>query len=386
MPDDAEKSKPAPDNPKEKPPDPIDQMLQELKDKDLSHAQIVGKLETLKVQVEGAKKGALDVKKIPTLKESVRTEVNTGVEVEELDEKQKDAFFADLEARITEIENIAKTSAAVATSEKKSFFSKEGFSEGLNSSLKKIGEFASAMGAVRDQIKESIASSIGAHIETLKPFIGEPFAKTLEAFIGQDRIHLSKTLAAADIKLPMESFIHARKSIENARKATGAQSRGWNAERMSFFVVQKLKSAGITGKEEKPNIEQKINAAVSALSSEILKTPSSGSNLNFVDTPPAPENKLSTAVAGKQVIIQSDGGMTVAGQKWKLEKSGQKVAVRHAEFVEGSLKIQDAGSYETMVLKNNLSDIIADLADPDRLQPIKPVDSSGKVIVEFIRS
>ncbi len=268
----------------------------------------------------------------------------------------------------------------------KSIFTKEGFKEGLDKSLSKLGDLAKDIAVILDQIKESIASSIGAHIETLKPFLPAGMGDMLEKFIGDDRIHLSKTLAAKGIKLPMESFIHARKSIEDARKATGATSRGWNVERMAFYVVQKLSSAGITGKEDKGILEQKITSVVTDMSAEITNSKDT-SPPGFVDTGKPSEYVLKDKViAGKQVLIKNDGTVTVDGQKWKMEKNGKPFPVIEADFTGGELRIKHATTRQPIILFENLNTTIADLSSrDDSKKEVEPRDSSGDVIVKFVR-
>ena len=248
----------------------------------------------------------------------------------------------------------------------KSFFSKEGFGEGMNKSLKKLGELAGDIGVILDQIKESIASSIGAHIDTLKPFIGEDVGTMLEKFIGKGRIELSKALDAANpkISLPMESFIHARKTIDKVRKETGADSRGWNAERMTFFVVQKLSSAGITGKEDKGILEQKITDATNALSAEVIKSPMTGTKVDFVDAPKPSEKKFDLTINGRKVLIQESGSVEVAGKKWQLQKEGVPVLVRSAspdgaDALRLDIKRQDQ---ESIVILGDIDPLLGKLA------------------------
>lgn len=370
--------------PQEQPNNPIDLALGEFRDKKLSRAEIVGQLEGLKQHLQNNEKSLLKTDRIPELRPAVFAEVEESENANTLPDAEKNVFLADLETRLAVIEQLAQQSQPTA---EPSLFSKEGMKKAFEGGTKNIGATLTALDAILDQFKEQIAVSIGGSLDMLQSVMGESGKKMipmLRLFIGEDRIHLSKTLNAAKITLPMAAFIHARKSIVAVRNETAANVQGWTAERMSFVLVKNLTLAKVTGTEDAGVLEQKITDASERLKEEIGKNP--GNGVNFAEAGKQPELRLSPQlIADKEVSILSDGSMTVGGVKWRLKKDSQDLSIVRAEFVGNILTIVHGTSYSTTTYKENLNAVIQDLASADATKNnLKPDPEKGDRI-EFIR-
>ncbi len=374
----------------EKPKDLVDQALQELNDKTLTHGEIQHKLGSLKTEMQNGQQKPLDAVRTQALKDAVRKEVAEGYEDDELSDEEKNAFLDDLDQRVATLSQAAEDQGSQEPPPAEpSLFSKEGMKKAFDGSMKNLGETLTALAAVLDQLREQIAVSIGGSLDMMKSFIGEDKVNMLKGFIGEDRIQLSKALGAAKIALPMAAFLHARKSIEAVRGETAASVRGWTAERMSFVLVQKLTLAGVTGKEVEGDLEQKITDAVKILRDEVLATPLNGSAVNFAEAPQVATPRLTNAIMeGRQIDILSDGSVTVAGQKWKMKKSGKEIAINRADPATGGtliLEVQEGALRQTIVLTEDMPDMMNNLASATNTQ----VQAKGKdqaVLIEFVRN
>jgi len=323
---------------------------------------------------------------------SVQLEVLSGradhlVAISEAEKTQKAADAEKLVSLYRELKTLA------SDVDKPKMFSKEWFGETLTTSATKIGELTAAAVVVLDQLRENLAISIGANIDTLRPLLGflKPFTlgqdpgEYLKTWIGEERIQLSKALRASKITLPTAAFITARTEIETMRRASDAQQRGWSVERTMFEFVRKLK---VTGKEPAAVLEQQVKDAVVALKTEIEKDPKV--SVDFVDAGKPPETRLNNGtIDGRQMTIMSDGSVVVAGQKWKLKKLGKDVAVSRSEAPSGNvlIEIEEGGARQTLVLTEDLPSMMNALASADMSKnKFESKDKTGTVLIEFVRN
>ena len=80
---------------------------------------------------------------------------------------------------------------------------------------------------------------------------------------------------------------------------------------------------------------------------------------------------------GRQIDILSDGSVTVAGQKWKMKKSGKEIAINRADPATGGtliLEVQEGALRQTIVLTEDMPDMMNNLASATNTQ----VQAKGK--------
>lgn len=373
--------------PPEQPSNPIDQALEAFKQKNLSHTEIVGQLESLKQQVQQENTPSLNVQNIPALREAVVSEVDSGgIDSLFTDAEQKNTLLADLDKRLDEIEQIVQQKATPeAAAPEPSLLSKEGMLKAFNNLGGTIASFAVAI----DQFREQIAVSIGGSLDMFE-FLGKERIAKLKSFLGEERTQLSSKLSAEKISLPIPAFIQARKAMERIRAMNSADRRGWNAEKMALAMVGKLKDAGITGKEDADPLKVAIDKAAEELDKDVLKDPIQG--VNFADAGKPSEVRMNnTIIAEKQVSIMSDGSITVAGQKWQMKKAGKEIAVNSSEPLNSgsilSMDIQEGTSRQAIALTEDLPGTMNNLASTDtNINKVEAKDKNGTVLIEFIRT